>query len=179
MKSQIALLLSLSSSVASAYPLTTGQKAERQAQHAVDFREESIYFVLTARFFDGDANNNYYNRDRIKFGDPHWRGDFRGLIQKLDYIQELGFTALWISPPVENRSGLDYHGYHAYDWNRIDPRLESSDATYQDLIDAVHARGMKLIQDVVINHSSQYGIRDQVWIDHLPIKFSAQPTGKR
>ena len=179
MKSQIALLLSLSSYVASAYPLTTGQKAERQAQHAVDFREESIYFVLTARFFDGDSNNNYYNRDRIKFGDPHWRGDFRGLIQQLDYIQELGFTALWISPPVENRSGLDYHGYHAYDWNRIDPRLESSDATYQDLIDAVHARGMKLIQDVVINHSSQYGIRDQVWIDHLPIKYFRTADGKK
>ena len=44
--------------------------------------------------------------------DPHWRGDFRGLIQRLDYIRDLGFTAIWITPPVENRSGLDYHGYH-------------------------------------------------------------------
>ena len=99
------------------------------------------------------------------------RDSFRGLIQQLDYLRDLGFTAIWIPPPVENRSGLDYHGYHAYDWTRIDPRLESPGATYQDLINAAHARGIKIIQDVVVNHSSQYGIRGQVWIDHLPIKY--------
>lgn len=143
-----------------------------------DFREETIYFLITTRFYDGDPDNNYFCRDRIKFNsatgqaeDPHWRGDFRGLIQQLDYIRDLGFTAIWITPPIENRSGLDYHGYHGYDWTRIDPRLESPDATYQDLINAAHARGIKIIQDVVINHSSQYGIRGQVWIDHLPIKY--------
>ena len=136
-----------------------------------DFREETIYFLLTARFYDGDSSNNYYNRDRIKDGDPHWRGDFKGLIDQLDYIQDLGFTAIWITPPVENRSGLDYHGYHAYDFYKVDPRLESDDATYQDFIDAAHEKGLKVIQDVVINHSSQYGLRDHVWIDHLPIKY--------
>ncbi len=142
-----------------------------------DFREETIYFLITTRFYDGDPSNNFFCRDRIQFNesgeavDPHWRGDFRGLIQRLDYIRDLGFTAIWITPPVENRSGLDYHGYHAYDWTRIDPRLESPDATYQDLINEAHARGIKIIQDVVINHSSQYGIRGQVWIDHLPIKY--------
>lgn len=136
-----------------------------------DFRAETIYFVLTARFYDGDPSNNYYNRDRIMPGDPHWRGDFKGLIEKLDYIKDLGFSAIWITPPVENRSGLDYHGYHAYDWTRVDPRLESPDATYQDFIDAAHAKGLKVIQDVVVNHSSQYGIRNQVWIDHLPVKY--------
>ena len=136
-----------------------------------DFRSETIYFLLTARFYDGDESNNYYNRDRIMPGDPHWRGDFKGLIEKLDYIKDLGFSAIWITPPVENRSGLDYHGYHAYDWTRVDPRLESPDATYQDFIDAAHAKGLKVIQDVVVNHSSQYGIRNQVWIDHLPIKY--------
>lgn len=142
-----------------------------------DFREETIYFLLTTRFYDGDPSNNFFCRDRIKFNaageaeDPHWRGDFRGLIQRLDYIRDLGFTAIWITPPVENRSGLDYHGYHPYDWTRIDPRLESLDATYQDLIDAAHARGIKIIQDVVVNHSCQFGIRGQVWIDHLPIKY--------
>ena len=136
-----------------------------------DFRSETIYFVLTARFNDGDPSNNYYNRDRYKAGDPHWRGDFKGLIEQLDYIKDLGFTAIWVTPPVENRSGLDYHGYHAYDWYKVDPRLESPDATYQDFINAAHAKGMKVIQDVVINHSSQYGIRDEVWIDHLPIKY--------
>ncbi len=138
---------------------------------STDFREETIYFLLTARFYDGDSSNNYYNRDRIKIGDPQWRGDFKGLIEKLDYIQDLGFSAIWITPPVENRSGLDYHGYHAYDFYTVDPRLESPDTSYQDFIDAAHAKGLKVIQDVVINHSSQYGLRDQVWIDHLPIKY--------
>ncbi|MCP5420140.1 MAG: starch-binding protein [Gammaproteobacteria bacterium] len=143
-----------------------------------DFREETIYFLLTARFYDGDPSNNFFCRDRIKFNretgqpeDPHWRGDFKGLIQRLDYIRDLGFTAIWITPPVENRSGLDYHGYHAYDWTRIDPRLESPDATYQDLIDAAHERGIKIIQDVVVNHSCQFGIRDKVHIDHMPMKY--------
>ncbi|NCC29724.1 MAG: starch-binding protein, partial [Gammaproteobacteria bacterium] len=142
-----------------------------------DFREETIYFLITTRFYDGDPSNNFFCRDRIQFDeacnpvDPHWRGDFKGLIQRLDYIRDLGFTAIWITPPVENRSGLDYHGYHPYDWTRIDPRLESSGATYQDLIDAAHAKGIKIIQDVVVNHSCQYGIRGQVHIDHLPIKY--------
>ncbi len=137
----------------------------------LDFRKETIYFVLTARFYDGDANNNYYNRDRYKAGDPHWRGDFKGLIAKLDYIKDLGFTAIWITPPVENRSGLDYHGYHAYDFYKVDPRLESTGATYKNFIDAAHAKGIKVIQDVVINHTSQYGLRGKVWINRLPIKY--------
>ncbi|MEZ5581926.1 MAG: alpha-amylase family glycosyl hydrolase [Candidatus Competibacteraceae bacterium] len=143
-----------------------------------DFREETIYFLLTARFYDGDPSNNFFCRDRMKFNratgepeDPHWRGDFKGLIQRLDYIRDLGFTAIWITPPIENRSGLDYHGYHGYDWTRIDPRLESPDATYQDLIDAAHERGIKIIQDVVVNHSCQFGIRGKVHIDHLPMKY--------
>ncbi len=153
------------------------QARPRPLVERTDFREETIYFLLTARFCDGDPSNNHFCRDRIRFDDqgnaidPHWRGDFKGLIQKLDYIRDLGFSAIWITPPVENRSGLDYHGYHPYDWTRIDPRLESPDASYQDLIDAAHAKGLKIIQDVVVNHSCQYGIRDQVHIDHLPIKY--------
>jgi glycosidase len=148
-----------------------------------DFRQETIYFLITTRFYDGDPSNNFFCRDRIEFDahghpvDPHWRGDFKGLIERLDYIRELGFTAVWITPPIENRSGLDYHGYHGYDWTRIDPRLESPGATYQDLIEALHVRGMKLIQDVVVNHSCQYGIRGRVFIDHLPIKYFV-PQGR-
>lgn len=136
-----------------------------------DFRSETIYFLMTARFYDGDSSNNYYNRDRYKEGDPQWRGDFKGLIEQLDYIKDLGFTAIWVTPPVENRSGLDYHGYHAYDFYTVDPRLESEGGSYQDFINAAHSKGLKVIQDVVINHSSQYGLRGKVWIDHMPIKY--------
>ncbi|MGN0723292.1 MAG: alpha-amylase family glycosyl hydrolase [Treponema sp.] len=130
-----------------------------------DFREESIYFLMTARFYDGDPSNNRWCRSDDSSGnkannDYPWRGDFKGLIEKLDYIKALGFSAIWITPPVLNRSDFDFHGYHAWNMNKIDPRLESTGATYQDLINECHKRGMKVIQDIVLNHSSRYGLED-------------------
>ena len=120
-----------------------------------DFRDESIYFVMTTRFYDGDSENNVQCWDGIQYDDPddpEWRGDFKGLAEKLDYIKALGFTAIWITPVVENCSGYDYHGYHALNFSKVDPRYESSDFTYQDFINAAHAKGLKVIQDVVFNH---------------------------
>ena len=127
-----------------------------------DFRDETIYFAMTTRFYDGDATNNTYCWDGNQAGnvanqDPEWRGDFKGLIEKLDYIKALGFTAIWITPVVQNASGYDYHGYHAMDMSSVDRRLESDDAKFQDLIDAAHARGMKVILDIVINHTGNFG----------------------
>lgn len=126
-----------------------------------DFREESIYFVITTRFYDGDTGNNVHCWDDKSANnpdsDPAWRGDFQGLIDKLDYIKALGFSAIWITPVVTNASGYDYHGYHAMDFSTVDVRYESSGATYQDLIDAVHDKGMKVVQDIVINHSGNFG----------------------
>ena len=126
-----------------------------------DLREDSIYFVITTRFYDGDTGNNVHCWDDASANnpdsDPAWRGDFQGLIDKLDYIKALGFTAIWITPVVENASGYDYHGYHAFDFSKVDPRYESSGATYQDLIDAAHEKDIKIIQDVVINHSGNFG----------------------
>lgn len=130
-----------------------------------DFREETIYFLMTARFYDGDSSNNRWCRADDNSGnkannDYPWRGDFKGLIEKLDYIKALGFSAIWITPPVLNRSDFDFHGYHAWDMTKVDPRLESAGATYQDLIDEAHKRGMKIIQDIVLNHSCRYGLKD-------------------
>lgn len=126
-----------------------------------DFRDESIYFIMTTRFYDGDSSNNVHCWDDKQAGngddDPAWRGDFKGLIEKLDYIKALGFTAIWITPVVENTSGYDYHGYHASNFSKVDSRYESTDTSYQDLIDAVHEKGMKIIQDVVFNHTGNFG----------------------
>jgi len=124
-----------------------------------DFRDESIYFVITTRFYDGDPGNNAQCWDgaSANHGDPCWRGDFKGLIEKLDYIKALGFTAVWVTPIVENASGLDYHGYHASNFSRVDHRYESGDTTFQTLIDEAHARGMKVILDVVLNHTGNFG----------------------
>lgn len=124
-----------------------------------DFRDESIYFVMTTRFYDGDPGNNAQCWDGAgaNSGDPCWRGDFKGLIDKLDYIKALGFTAIWVTPVVENASGLDYHGYHASNFGRVDHRYESGDTTFQTLIDEAHARGMKVILDIVLNHTGNFG----------------------
>lgn len=79
-----------------------------------DFRDETIYFLLPTRFYDGDPQNNTqcWDNGERNAGDPAWRGDFKGLIEKLDYIKALGFTAIWITPVVQNASGYDYHGYY-------------------------------------------------------------------
>ena len=128
---------------------------------AVDMRQDTIYFVITTRFYDGDTGNNVHCWDDQKANnpdsDPAWRGDFKGLADKLDYIKALGFSAVWITPVVENASGYDYHGYHALDFSKVDPRYESDDFTYEDLIAAAHEKGMKIVQDVVWNHTSNFG----------------------
>ena len=128
---------------------------------SVDMREETIYFVMTTRFYDGDTGNEVHCWDDGTAGngddDPAWRGDFKGLGEKLDYIKALGFSAIWVTPVVTNGSGYDYHGYHAMDLSTVDARYESSDYTYEDLIHDAHQKGMKIIQDVVLQHTGNFG----------------------
>ena len=77
---------------------------------------------MTTRFYDGYLDNNVHCWDdkqaKNPDDDPAWRGDFQGLIDKLDYIKALGFSAIWITPVVENASGYDYHGYHAINFQK-------------------------------------------------------------
>ena len=132
-----------------------------------DFRDESIYFMMTTRFYDGDTGNNVLcwdnQEEQIKTKDPCWRGDFQGVIDKLDYIKALGFTAIWITPVVQNASGYDYHGYHASDFSKVDCRYQSGDGKksgdvmFQELIDKAHAKGIKIILDIVLNHTGNFG----------------------
>ena len=128
---------------------------------SVDMREETIYFVMTTRFYDGDTGNDVHCWDDGTAGngddDPAWRGDFKGLGEKLDYIKALGSSAIWVTPVVTNGSGYDYHGYHAMDLSTVDARYESSDYTYEDLIHDAHQKGMKIIQDVVLQHTGNFG----------------------
>ncbi|MGC9070466.1 MAG: alpha-amylase family glycosyl hydrolase [Elusimicrobiales bacterium] len=126
----------------------------------------SIYFVVTDRFVDGDeANNNIYGDEYIKGNLRYYQGgDFKGLIENLDYIKGMGFNAIWITPPVMQPPGryvnssktydaAGYHGYWGWDLSRVDPHLESRGYTYKDLIERAHKKGIKIIQDVVINHA--------------------------
>lgn len=133
-----------------------------------DFRDETIYFAMTTRFYDGDPKNNVLCWDgvenQVKNNDPCWRGDFAGLIEKLDYIKALGFTAIWITPVVQNASGFDYHGYHAMDFSNVDVRYESrkewgseKDVKFEDLIKAAHDKGIKIVLDIVLQHTGNFG----------------------
>ncbi len=128
-----------------------------------DWRDQVIYFAMTDRFDDGDARNNDFGAGEFDQGkdNRYQGGDLRGLARRLDYIQGLGATALWITPPVANQwrspTGADagYHGYWAEHFMRVDKHLGTL-LDYQRLSDGLHRRGMYLVQDIVLNHTGNY-----------------------
>lgn len=157
-----------------ALTLATGTPAQAQVQQSADFRQrppedEVIYFVLPDRFRNGDSANDRGGLagDRLATGyDPTDRGfyhggDLKGLIEGLDYIQGLGVTALWIAPifankPVQGPPGHEsaaYHGYWITDFTRVDPHFGTND-DFRALVEAAHARGIKVYIDIVINHTA-------------------------
>ena len=121
-----------------------------------DWRNEVIYQVLVDRFANGDVNNDFH----VQEGPParHQGGDWKGLEDHLDYIRELGVTTLWISPVVRNvdtDADVDaYHGYWAQDLTALNPHFGDL-ATLRSLTAHVHALGMKIVEDVVVNHLGQ------------------------
>ena len=171
---------------------TLGAQAATLFPSRTDFRDEQIYFVMTTRFYNGDPGNDTqcWDAQNYNVGDPAWRGDFKGLIEKLDYIKALGFTAIWITPVVENASGYDYHGYHARNFSKVDQRYESEDVKFQDLITAAHNKGMKIILDIVLNHTGNFGEEnlcklftrdwdaDQSSIDDCMVPYTQKDGGK-
>ncbi|MGO8838291.1 MAG: alpha-amylase family glycosyl hydrolase [Limisphaerales bacterium] len=116
------------------------------------WRTQSIYQIITDRFYDGNlANDNA--EGTYAPGNPRGvhGGDFAGIEQKLDYIKALGATAIWISPIVLNTEG-QYHGYSAWDFYQVAPHWGSS-SDLQRLVRAAHARGLLVIDDIVVNHA--------------------------
>ncbi len=119
-----------------------------------DWRDQNIYFIFTDRFNDGDPSNNNANPQSSYNGTNSRRihgGDFRGIEQKLDYIQALGATAIWITPIPQNVGSSGYHGYGADNFYQLQPNWGSmSDLT--SMVAAAHSRGMYVVLDVVCNH---------------------------
>lgn len=121
-----------------------------------DWRDEVIYQVLVDRFYNGDKNNDYNLDLRAPTG---WHGgDWQGLIDQLDYLNELGVTTLWISPAVKNveeDAGVaGYHGYWTQNFMDTNPHFGDMQKLRQ-LVDEAHKRDMKIILDVVTNHIGQ------------------------
>ncbi|MCW2139236.1 pullulanase-type alpha-1,6-glucosidase [Actinoplanes cyaneus] len=130
---------------------------------------EQYYFVLPDRFADGDRANNRGGLagDRLATGyDPadkgfYHGGDLKGVIDKLDYIQGLGTTAIWLAPVFKNRpvqgSGNDisagYHGYWITDFTQVDPHF-GTNADLKRLVTLAHRRGMKIFLDIIVNHTA-------------------------
>ena len=110
-----------------------------------------IYFLMTDRFSNGDPTND----QNVRPADPqaYHGGDFQGIINKLDYIKDLGFTTIWISPVVQNQVG-GYHGYWATDFYKTNEHFGSM-AELRSLVDQAHAKGIKVIVDLVVNHTGQ------------------------
>ncbi|HMN45930.1 MAG TPA: alpha-amylase family glycosyl hydrolase [Povalibacter sp.] len=143
--------------------------AEAQSFRDRPPEDEVIYFLLPDRFENGDPRNDRggLNGDRLKTGfDPTHKGffhggDLEGLISRLDYIQSLGATAIWLGPiyrnkPVQGAPGQESAGYHGYwitDFTRVDPHY-GSNADMKAVVDAAHARGMKVYLDIITNHTA-------------------------
>ncbi len=146
--------------------------------HSRDFRAETLYFIVTDRFADGDPDNNL--GDNPACSDPsrqnwlrYWGGDLQGILDKLDYLQALGVSSIWITPVFDQidaiaddqgRFAAPYHGYWAKDFKRIDEHLlpkrewgksfADRDTVFDRLLAEAHARDIRVLLDVVCNHTS-------------------------
>ena len=132
------------------------------------FRPEDVVYLITPdRFANGDTTNDRVAglRDEYAPSDPRMRhgGDLDGIIERLDYLKDLGVTTLWLNPVLENRGINSYHGYKTTDFYRIDPRFGTND-DYRRLVAEAHARGLKVIFDHVSNH---IGLQHP-WVGNLP-----------
>lgn len=138
------------------------------------WKNATVYFVLTDRFFNGNpANDHSYGRQKDgmqEIGTFHG-SDLAGLTQKLDYLQQLGVNAIWISSPLEQMHGwvgggskgdfphYAYHGYYHLDWTKVDANMGSEDDLAR-FIQQAHQRGMRVLFDVVMNHTGYATLAD-------------------
>jgi glycosidase len=126
-----------------------------------------IYLIMPDRFSNGNPDNDNVEGmgDEMDRSRPWGRhgGDLQGIINKLDYLAELGVTAIWINPLVENRMRVSYHGYAVTDMYNIDARFGDNDL-YAALVAEAHKRGLKVIMDHVTNHIG----RNHPWMEVLP-----------
>jgi len=132
-----------------------------------------LYMLMPDRFADGNPANNQiagmeaYKNDRTKPSLRHG-GDIEGIRQHLDYFTQLGVTALWFTPVLENNSPdghnhSTYHGYATTNYYKVDPRFGTNEE-YRRLIDEAHSRGLKVVMDMIFNHCGDY----HPWLKDMP-----------
>ena len=143
----------------------------RDPAHARGFSPaDAIYLITPDRFVNGIADNDNVTElgdpvDRTNPGGRHG-GDIQGILGSLDYIRDMGFTAIWLNPLLENAMPeYSYHGYSTTDFYAVDPRYGSNDE-YRQLVRQAKAKGIGVIMDMIINHSGS----EHWWIEDLPAK---------
>ncbi|OIU72537.1 alpha-amylase family glycosyl hydrolase [Rossellomorea aquimaris] len=127
-----------------AVPAGAVEKEERKWQ------DETMYFLMVDRFNNGDTTND----KEVDTKDPkaYQGGDFQGIIDRLDYIKDMGFTSIWLTPVFDNQP-KGYHGYWITDFYKPDEHFGSME-TFKKLVDEAHKRDMKVVLDFVVNHVS-------------------------
>lgn len=178
MRTQISVLLStLAAVLASGCLNTDGIEQVNRVNLVEDWRDQVIYQMMTDRYANGDVNNDW-SVDPGHLG--HFQGgDWQGVIDHMDYLVELGVTAIWISPVVRNvEEDAGFHGYHGYWTQAFDqPNPHFGDmAKLREMVDLAHDNGIAVICDVVTNHIGQLfyydinmnGVPDEsVWGDGM------------
>lgn len=153
----------------SSYNYTLLPRAKDAGQLKGFTSSDVIYLITPDRFANGDVSNDVVSSMREKKIDRkndygRHGGDIRGIIDHLDYIADMGYTAIWPTPLLENdMPGSSYHGYAITDYYKVDPRFGTF-AEYKELADKAKQRGLKLIFDGVVNHSGSY----YWWMNDLP-----------
>ncbi len=149
-------------------PYSVGARREGSAQRGSFGPDDAVYLIMPDRFVNGDPANDSTadteeKADYKAFFGRHG-GDIQGIEDQLDYIADLGFTAIWNTPLLEDdEPSASYHGYACTDYYRIDPRFGSNDK-YREFVREAHRRGLKVIMDVVTNHCGDR----HWWMEDLP-----------
>lgn len=179
------------------------------------WKNANIYFVLTDRFYNGDTSNDEsYHRHKTAGGTnvaTFHGGDIKGLTQKLDYLDKLGVNAIWITAPYEQMHGWTggkddafphyaFHGYYTLDWTFMDRNMGTIE-DMRNFVTEAHRRGIRVVMDIVLNHTGYSTLDDCVdydfgnfngspqagwvpngnftmWADSNPISFNADSQGK-
>lgn len=147
---------------------------EKRGEERIGFTNADVlYMLMPDRFADGDPSNNdikglnTYKTDRSQPSLRHG-GDLEGIRKHLDYFKELGVTALWFTPVLENNSpdgngSSTYHGYATTDYYRVDPRFGTNEE-YKRLCDEAHSKGLKVVMDMIFNHCGF----EHPWVADMP-----------
>jgi len=156
--------------VAAKYKYTLLNRRKDSALREGFNNSDVMYLIMPDRFANGDeSNDNTKNTiEKVNRNEPYGRhgGDLKGIINNLDYLEELGITSIWLNPTMENnQKAFNYHGYAISNYYKVDPRLGTNE-DYKALSQACNKRGIKLVKDVITNHC---GIAHW-WMKDLPSK---------